>query len=92
MLLEGDAVDVAGFGGWRFVGFVHLEYLCRLNIRISCNEIFGESYGALPDTSRPSSWRGSLMLLLSMMELQRRLILPVILSSLWEYQPHLRAR
>ena len=27
MLLEGDAVDVAGFNGWRFVGFVHLKYL-----------------------------------------------------------------
>ena len=81
MLLEGDAVDVAGFGGWSFVGFVHLEYLNGLSMMISRKEIFGEIYDRLPDTSHPSSWRGSPMLLWSMRELQRRPILLVILSS-----------
>ena len=82
VLLEGDAVHVAGFGGRRFVGFVHLEYLNRLSMVASRNEISGYNYGRLPDTSRPSSSTRSPMLLWSMMELQRRPILPLILFSL----------
>lgn len=82
VLLERNSVDVAGFGGGRFIGFVHLEYLNILSMRVSRNKTFDKTYGYLPNTSRLSSWTGSLMLLWNMMELQRRPILPVILSSL----------
>ena len=55
VLLERYGVGVGGGGGGRLVGFVHLEYLNTLSMRVSRNKTLDKSYGCLPYTFRPSS-------------------------------------